>query len=115
MTKFLAGTRIEYGEPDDDGVQKKLHVFEEGEEVTGLPKEIMAQLWDSGALQMVDGNETDPRIEAARHASYTGEGVDNELTNPDKAEKADQKASQRPDGASKMTPKGSAGTGRASA
>lgn len=84
MAKYYANTRIEYGENDDDGMMQKVHVFEENEEVKGLPKEIMRDLWDAGSLRMEGGDTKDPRIEAARHASYTGEGVDNELTRPDK-------------------------------
>jgi hypothetical protein len=114
MAKFLANTRIEHGVAGDDGVQEKVVVFDEGDEVKGLDKEVMAQLWDAGSLRMVDGDAKDPRIEAARHASYTGEGVNNELTNPDKA---DQKATSKSSTGTSATtpPKGATGTGRASA
>jgi hypothetical protein len=90
MAKYYANTEIRFGEADDDGVQKKLHVIAENDEVTGLPKEVMAELWNAGSLRMEGGDAKDPRIEAARHASYTGEGVDNDLTNPDKAGKEDK-------------------------
>jgi hypothetical protein len=90
MTKFYANTEIQYGKPNDKETgESEIVVIPEGEEVKGLPKEVMAELWAAGSLRMEEGGDAkDPRLEAARHASYTGEGVDNELTNPDKAAKS---------------------------
>lgn len=60
MAKFRAVTRIKYGAPaptDEAGDQvgdSKIHEFEPGQIVTGLPKEEMAKLWDVGALEQVE-------------------------------------------------------------
>lgn len=81
MAKFYALTRIEHGVADENGAQKELKVFERDEEVTGLDKETMKQLWDAGSLRMEEDGD-DPQIAAANHASLTGEGAKNENTQP---------------------------------
>jgi hypothetical protein len=57
MAKFVAVTRIEHGEDTDQG--NKVMIFEPGDEVTGLSKETMRELWDAGALSQVDTGSRD--------------------------------------------------------
>jgi hypothetical protein len=57
MVKYKAIGKIEAGGEqagfgEDEGHKKK--VFEDGQIVTGLPKETMRQLWDAGALEKVE-------------------------------------------------------------
>jgi len=48
---FRAVTRIEHGEADEQGNEVRRYVFEPGEIVKGLRKEVMSSLWDAGALE----------------------------------------------------------------
>jgi hypothetical protein len=50
---FYAVTRIKAGERQEDGSQDGKyvpHTFEPGDEIKGLSKEVMTQLWNAGAL-----------------------------------------------------------------
>jgi len=52
--KFYAETRIKHGKRTEDGSQEGKYeskTFEPGEEVTGLSKEDMTDLWKAGALR----------------------------------------------------------------
>lgn len=54
MAKFIAATEIRHGEPADDEGVTELKVFNEGEEVSGLSREVMRELWDQGALRKAE-------------------------------------------------------------
>lgn len=61
MAKFKAATRIQYGEEKGNGEGVELQTFEPGTVVTGLPNEIMKDLWDSGSLVKVDEDSKDEK------------------------------------------------------
>jgi hypothetical protein len=57
--KFYAATRIQHGELKEDGSQEGKNVtkvFEVDDEVTGLDKETMQDLWRAGALRREQGS-----------------------------------------------------------
>lgn len=84
MAKYTAATRIKHGAPD--GVM----VFEIGDEVTGLSKEAMKELWDAGALRADDGTTSDamqPDLTAEVRESVTPEG-ETDISTEEVAERA---------------------------
>jgi hypothetical protein len=50
--QYFAVNQIRHGEAGGE-----IKVFEAGEEVTGLSKEVMVRLWQSGVLREVDPNQ----------------------------------------------------------
>lgn len=56
MAKYKAVTRIKWSDPTvpPEGGAVEVVTFEQGDVVTGLPKETMKDLWDAGALEKVE-------------------------------------------------------------
>jgi hypothetical protein len=53
MAKYVAVTEIRHGEVKGEGIDARNEevVFAPGEEVKGLDREVMRQLWNQGALR----------------------------------------------------------------
>jgi hypothetical protein len=68
--KFYAATRIKHGERTEDGSQDGKvteKVFEVDDEVTGLDKDSMTDLWRAGALRREKGSTGEDTTPSAQN------------------------------------------------
>lgn len=71
---FIAVTRIKYSNPNIlPGETVDVVEFEQGDEVKGLPKEIMKELWEAGALERTNGEATKEEESAPSTLASDGE------------------------------------------